>query len=130
MNVQRLLLAIGVLVMLTACSSPTKNLTATGIKGNSFVGKPSSEVLKEYGKPTRIKDSAQDPNFTMLMYEGGQYTATIRDTVGTSTRWTPGGPEQTVHYRDRQVERSCVQAFWVDKKDQIVKVFDWSGSCW
>ncbi|MGJ7530811.1 hypothetical protein [Variovorax sp. GB1P17] len=129
MNVLRLWPAIGALVMLSACS-PAKYLTATGIKGNSYVGKPFKEVIKEYGPPTSIKDSAQDPNFTMMMYEGGHFTATVRDTVGTSTRLTPGGPEQTVLYRDRQVERSCLQAFWVDKKDQLVKVFDWSGNCW
>lgn len=129
MNVQRLLIVISALVMLSACGSAEKYMSATGIKASGFVGKPFTEVVKEYGKPSRIQDSAQDPNLAMMIYDGKRITYTVKDAVGGYTEMTPNGPVQTNVYRQREVTTGCSTIFWVDKKDFHIKVFDWTGNC-
>lgn len=129
MNVQRFLIVIGALVMLSACGSAEKYMSYTGVKASGFVGKPFTEVVKEYGKPSRIQDSAQDPSLAMMIYEGRRITYTVKDAVGSTVEMTPNGLVQKNFYRERQVTSGCSTIFWVDKKDFHIKVFDWTGNC-
>ena len=129
MSLQHLVTAISALVMLCACGSAEKYMSATGIKASGFVGKPFTDVVKEYGKPSRIQDSAQDPSLAMMIYDGKRITYTVKDAVGGTTEMTPNGLVQKNFYREREVTSGCSTIFWVDKKDFHIKVFDWTGNC-